>query len=132
LSDGDPLAAIDARIAVMCSIRSSAPRFSEAYWEADDALAWLRVVRDEVSRTGRMRDEVVAFLETPPTALLVGPIAASPAPLAAVTPATVADDPAQAGASDSSPSPSPRVPAARPRRASAASPAADLEPVTAR
>src|SRR4051794_17421529 len=111
----------------MCSIRSAAPRFSDTYWEADDALSWLRMVRDEVSRTGRMRDDVMAFLETPPTALLVASSASSAAGLA-LAPAT--NDPTLTDTSDSSPSPRAAA-AGRERRATAGSPAASLEPVTA-
>lgn len=67
----DPLSALDVRIAVLRGIRAAAPRFGEAFWEADDALTWLRVARDEFVRTGRIRDEVMAFLEAPPSAIMV-------------------------------------------------------------
>lgn len=42
--------------------RAACDRFSEAYWEADDELAWLRMVRDEIGRTGHARTEIQALL----------------------------------------------------------------------
>lgn len=69
--DGDPLYALDARIASLRDARAAAPRFSDAYWQADDVLAWLRMLRDDVVRTGALRQDAVALLELPPSALLV-------------------------------------------------------------
>jgi hypothetical protein len=71
LFDGDPLYALDARIASLRDARAAAPRFSDAYWQADDVLAWLRMLRDDVVRTGALRQDAVALLELPPSALLV-------------------------------------------------------------
>jgi len=71
LFDGDPLYALDARIASLRDARAAAPRFSDAYWQADDALALLRMLRDDVVRTGALRQDAVALLELPPSALLV-------------------------------------------------------------
>jgi hypothetical protein len=62
LPSGDPLAMLDARITVVRARRGSSARFSEAYWEADDDLAWLRMVRDELARTGHLRAELRAIL----------------------------------------------------------------------
>jgi len=76
LSDGDPLAALDARIAVLRTIRAATERFGVAYWEADDAISWLRIARDELARTGRLRNEVRVFLEIAPAAVAVAPDAA--------------------------------------------------------
>jgi hypothetical protein len=71
LPQGDPLTAVEARIAMMRSIRASATRFSQAFWDADDALSWLLMVRDEIAHTGRVRDEIVALLELPPIAMAI-------------------------------------------------------------
>jgi hypothetical protein len=65
LFDGDALVALDRRIVALRDARGSAVRFSEAYWDADDTLAWLRMVRDELSRTGRLDPAAIAFLEAP-------------------------------------------------------------------
>jgi len=73
LEHADPLAALDARIATLRTVRARAERFSDVYWEADDAIAWLRVLRDEVVRTGRILDEVLALLESAETSALVQP-----------------------------------------------------------
>jgi hypothetical protein len=64
--DGDALIALDRRIVAVLDARASAARFSDAYWEADDTLAWLRMVRDELIRTGRLSQAAVAFLEERP------------------------------------------------------------------
>ena len=102
LFDGDPLSALDVRIAVLRDMRTAASRFSDAFWRADDALAWLRMVRDEMVRTGHVRDEIVALLELPATAILVradgpgarGPTTSDPmAPFVAAAPPRVADAP---------------------------------------
>jgi hypothetical protein len=69
LFDGDLLSALDSRIALVRAMRSSLERFSDGFWEADDRLAWLRMVRDEVSRSGRIRADLAELLELPPTAL---------------------------------------------------------------
>jgi hypothetical protein len=63
----DPLTALDDRIATLRAARAAAPRFSEAFWEADDALIWLRAARDDLLRTGRIRDAVAAYLEAAPS-----------------------------------------------------------------
>ena len=55
------------------SRRASSPRFSEAYWEADDDLAWLRMVRDELARTGHLREEVRALVEAVRVAVAIEP-----------------------------------------------------------
>lgn len=73
--DRDPLATLDALAVAIRQLRSSATRFSEAYWEADDRLAWLRMVRDQFVRTGILRDDVLAILGT-------GPLAGPPVELA--------------------------------------------------
>jgi hypothetical protein len=73
LFDGDALTALDARISLLRARRSAAPRYSDAYWAAVDALAFLRMLRDEVRRTGRLRDELVALLELPPTSVPIEP-----------------------------------------------------------
>jgi hypothetical protein len=89
----DPLSAIDARIASLRAARTAAPRFSDAFWEADDLLAWLRAARDEVLRTGRLRAEVAAFLDVQPVGVPIESDAFEPrlpAPLAIVASATPA------------------------------------------
>ena len=68
LLDADPLAMLDARIRLAWTVRASSPRFSDAYWEADDELAWLRMVRDELVRTGHLREEARVLLEAVPVA----------------------------------------------------------------
>jgi hypothetical protein len=80
LFDGDALTALDARISLLRDRRAAAARYSDAYWAADDALAFLRMLRDEVRRTGRLRDELVALLELPPTAVPIEPDLADPRP----------------------------------------------------
>jgi hypothetical protein len=65
LFDGDALVALDLRIVAVRDARASAVRFSDAYWDADDTLAWLRMVRDELTRTGRLNQVAMAFLEAP-------------------------------------------------------------------
>jgi hypothetical protein len=64
--DGDALVALDRRIVAALDARASAARFGDAYWEADDTLSWLRMVRDELIRTGRLSQSAVAFLEARP------------------------------------------------------------------
>jgi hypothetical protein len=58
----DPLALVDARIRLAQSRRAASPRYSEDYWDADDDLVWLRMVRDEVARSGHLRDELRALV----------------------------------------------------------------------
>jgi hypothetical protein len=88
----DPLSALDARINLLRGVRAAAARFSDAFWEADDALAWLRVARDELLRTGRVRDEVATFLGLTPTGVSVEPdrldATQPPTPLTAIGAAT--------------------------------------------
>jgi hypothetical protein len=60
---------LDARIRLAQTRRASSERFSEGYWEADDDLAWLRMVRDELVRTGHLRDDVHALFGALPVAL---------------------------------------------------------------
>jgi hypothetical protein len=67
----DPLSALDSRIASLRAVRAAVQRFSDAFWEADDALTWLRAARDEVLRTGRLREDVASFLAASPAALHV-------------------------------------------------------------
>ena len=62
VSLADPLALVDERIHMAQARRAACERFSEAYWEADDELTWLRMVRDEVCRTGHVRTEIHALL----------------------------------------------------------------------
>lgn len=62
VSLADPLALVDERIRMTQARRAACERFREAYWEADDELTWLRMVRDEVCRTGHVRTEIHALL----------------------------------------------------------------------
>jgi hypothetical protein len=68
-TSADLLALLDARIRFARTRRANCERFCEAYWEADDDLAWLRMVRDEVARTGIVRPEVAAMAESTAVAL---------------------------------------------------------------
>ena len=45
------------------------PRFSDAYWQADDEIAWLRAARDEIARTGSVHPEVEVMLDAAPVAV---------------------------------------------------------------
>jgi hypothetical protein len=66
-----PLALVDAPIRLAQSRRAASPRFSEVYWDADDDLAWLRMVRDEVARTGHLRDAVRSLVASVPVSVAV-------------------------------------------------------------
>jgi hypothetical protein len=82
LADADPLVTLDGRIRLAWSRRASCPRYSDAYWEADDDLAWLRMVRDELAWTGHLRDELRALIEVVAVAVEVE-VPAGTAPLEA-------------------------------------------------
>ena len=73
MPESNPLAILDARIRHAWARRSSAARFGEAYWQADDELAWLRMVRDEVARTGYVRPDVAALLDVRAVAISIEP-----------------------------------------------------------
>ena len=93
-----PLDALDARILHARTRRANVPRFSDAYWQVDDEIAWLRAARDELVRTGDVRPEVEAMLDVAPVAVLVvrerEPIAF---PVEAVAIPDVPSEPARAG-----------------------------------
>jgi hypothetical protein len=93
----DPLSVLETRIATLRAVRAAAPRFSDAFWEADDLLTWLRVARDEVLRSGRLRDDVIAFLGTPPIAVRLEPDGREnlPPPALAIVASDVASEPAE-------------------------------------
>ena len=51
--------------------RTNVLRFSDAYWQADDEIAWLRAARDEIARTGSVHPEVEAMIDVAPLAVPV-------------------------------------------------------------
>jgi hypothetical protein len=88
----DPLSQLDARIAAVRALRASVARFSDAFWEADDTLAWLRTMRDELVRTGRVRHELRAYLESEERPVVRAGVDREPLlPLPTLVGATVAD-----------------------------------------
>ena len=69
VSNLDAVMLLDTRIALARARRAAAERFSDAFWEADDELVWLRMVREEAARTGHVPGELMTLLASAPVAV---------------------------------------------------------------